>query len=383
MARNRRFLPELESLRGIAVLLVVAFHVDGYIRFGSPSPPSLLASVVHAGHTGVDLFFVLSAFLLSLPFFAAARGGPPATARVFLVRRALRILPLYWLAVVFATLMTSSRASDLLRAVPHLTFLSAFGVSREWQLHPYGDVWWSLVTEIEFYGLLLLLPLALRTRTGRRWGVAALGCYVVAYVAMVTGRLHMPTAESQFTFLFSVFARGPLFLWGITAAWIFDRHGDALRRTFAGNPLLGSGGGDLLFAATLLALALLLRWVDTISPTHETSTYQPWHIANGALWTSVLLLLLIMPLRTKGLVTNAALARLGVLSYSIYIVHAPLIQLGLGAARTHIGGLVGWNMRTAAFAIVAAAACYGVSTLTYRWIERPFLRLKGRFEPTS
>jgi peptidoglycan/LPS O-acetylase OafA/YrhL len=92
------FLPELESVRGIAILLVFAFHVDGFVRFPFSVAPSVPLSLafVHAGFTGVDLFFVLSAFLLSLPFLAEGAGGRRVVVREYALRRALRILPLYY-----------------------------------------------------------------------------------------------------------------------------------------------------------------------------------------------------------------------------------------------------------------------------------------------
>src|SRR5262249_43687782 len=77
LRRSSAFIPELESVRGIAVLLVFTFHVDSFARFPYSvvqSTPLSLA-FVRAGFTGVDLFFVLSGFLLSLPFLADAAGG--------------------------------------------------------------------------------------------------------------------------------------------------------------------------------------------------------------------------------------------------------------------------------------------------------------------
>ena len=71
----RSYSPELESLRGVACLLVFLFHASGTVDSGAQGVGPLRA-FVYAGHTGVTLFFVLSAFLLSRPFLAQARGGP-------------------------------------------------------------------------------------------------------------------------------------------------------------------------------------------------------------------------------------------------------------------------------------------------------------------
>ena len=65
MRASQTHYPELESLRGAAILLVFFFHLDGLVTEGSSPDVSLLSGFVRAGHTGVSLFFVLSGFLLS------------------------------------------------------------------------------------------------------------------------------------------------------------------------------------------------------------------------------------------------------------------------------------------------------------------------------
>ena len=106
-------------LRGLAIALVFTFHADAFL--GMPfrnrvrTYPWLPLALVCAGHTGVTLFFVLSAFLLSLPFLAEAYGGKPVSRREFYVRRALRILPLFYTVVLVATVLTSRTAFDLSR----------------------------------------------------------------------------------------------------------------------------------------------------------------------------------------------------------------------------------------------------------------------------
>lgn len=83
--RSSTYFPELESLRGIAIVLVVVFHADAVMlvpffnREGSW--PSLPLALVFAGHTGVTLFFVLSAFLLGLPFLKEAGAAGPSRGR--------------------------------------------------------------------------------------------------------------------------------------------------------------------------------------------------------------------------------------------------------------------------------------------------------------
>ena len=89
------YIPELESLRGLAILLVVSYHIS-LLEIGTKVVPASIPyprSFVRAGHTGVSLFFVLSALLLSQPFITGARGGRRVVRRRYFARRALRTCP--------------------------------------------------------------------------------------------------------------------------------------------------------------------------------------------------------------------------------------------------------------------------------------------------
>ena len=378
--RGSTYFPELESLRGLAIALVFVFHADRALLFpvrtrdGAVSPLPLL--YVWEGHTGVTLFFVLSAFLLSLPFLDEAYGGRPVSRRQFYQRRALRILPAYWVAVVVATILTSHALGDLWRGLPYLAFLES-KPNLPTRMPPFSDVWWSLATEVQFYVLLPLIALAF----GRSWRVtlALLAGYAVAYLAVATG-LVLPGLEPWLRAQ-SVVGRGPLFLCGILAAWFYRRHGDAVRARLAASRPLANGGADLMLAVVFVALAFLLRWENRSGffPIEESQWYV-WHVPEGALWTAVVLLLLLAPLRLKAVLSNPVLAWLGVLSYSIYLLHQPLFVYGIRVARHLAPGMTGWTATAALWFGVMTALCVGLASLTYRFIERPFLVRKARID---
>ncbi|MGH7786476.1 MAG: acyltransferase family protein [Candidatus Binatia bacterium] len=382
VARSRRFFPELESLRGLAVLLVVAFHVDAsVVLYNRSRPASALTSFARGGDTGVDLFFVLSGFLLSLPFIAAARGERPVSLRLYFSRRALRILPLYYAAVLAGAVLAARQLGDLRHALPYLFFVNGFtGTSTP--LPPFSNVWWSLATEVQFYLVLPLLLLVLRSWRGRALGAVALVAYGLAYLATVDGRLHMDTIGRQFVFLLSIVGRGPLFLSGIAAAWIVAVYGDRLQAALAKATWLRRGGADLVFAVVLVGLAYYLRALvdDTRINGGLSAPALPWHAGSGLFWAAVVLCLVLTPLRSKAYLCNAALARLGVLSFSIYLLHVPILHSGLRLARHVAPDLWGWSPRMAALIVVLGIACYAAATVTYTWIERPFLVRKSRFE---
>jgi peptidoglycan/LPS O-acetylase OafA/YrhL len=378
--RGSAYFPELESLRGLAIVLVFVFHADGALLFplrnrvGLESPLPLL--YVWAGHTGVTLFFVLSAFLLSLPFLDEAYGGRPVSRRQFYQRRALRILPLYWVAVVVATILTSHALGDLSHGLPYLAFLQS-KPNLPTAMRPFSGVWWSLATEVQFYVVLPLLPLlACRARRA----ALALGAYAVVYVLFMFSTLSAPTLALTVYLHHNLFGRAPLFLSGIGAAWLWRRGGAALRDRLSSTRWMVRGGADALLLLTLVALSLLLQWVALVGFWQaENRPNHVWHVAEGILWATILLLLLAAPLRSRRLVVNPVLGWVGLVSYSLFLIHVPAVTIALHWLRDRYPGhFTRWNAESLAACAVILSACLLLSSVTYWAVERPFLRRKAR-----
>ena len=379
--RGASYIPELESLRGLAILLVVWFHFEGILYLPLARPQSVLwppQAFVRAGHTGVSLFFVLSAFLLSLPFLSEPRGGPYLSIGHYFRRRALRILPLYWTAVAVGAALAAHEAGDLRQGLPYLFFLNAWPGMAERLMGGYSDVWWSLATEVQFYFVLPLVLLCRRLRGGGWLAAALLAGSLTVYVLFERQTIHAATLEGQLLLGDSILGRGPQFLIGGLAAWLYLR-----LRTYAGRSAPAwwrLGGADAALFVTLLALAYLLRWViEGGGQRFLNVPTQAWHVPEAALWAAIVLLVLLAPLRTKRLWSNAWLERLGLLSYSLYMWHVPL-AVGVNVALIRLGlrGLPGWNWMSGVQAVGMGALCVAVSGLTYRYIERPFLTRKAR-----
>jgi peptidoglycan/LPS O-acetylase OafA/YrhL len=206
--------------------------------------------------------------------------------------------------------------------------------------------------------------------------VLAVGLLVCAgaYLAFLTRVLHGDTIGSQMRLGLSLVGRSPTFLAGIFAAWLYLHHGHRVRALTARHAWVGRGAADLVLLAILCSLGLLLRWVVWIGPQDELNPpYHAWHVPEAALWAGVLLLLVLAPLRTKPLLVNRALDRLGVLSYSMYILHVPIFAFGLRLLPLTSWG---WNARAIGIAAVLCAVCVACAEMTYRGIERPFLRRK-------
>src|SRR5262249_26297391 len=137
--------------------------------------------------------------------------------------------------------------------------------------------------------------------------------------------------EAQMGFWNSLFGRGPLFLCGIAAAAVYGKFGPSLRTALASVPAVRWGGADAMLIVTLIAIGLLLQWTVTMGNGRFASINQWWHRADGLGWAVVLLLLLVAPLRLAPLLSNRVLSLLGVLSYSIYLLHAPFMMIPIQA----------------------------------------------------
>lgn len=372
------FFPELESLRGWAILLVFLFHADGAItgdgRIGTTVSPAL--AFITAGHTGVTLFFVLSAFLLARPFLEEGYGGRRVERKNFFRRRVLRIMPLYAAAVAAAVALSYSNAGALVDGLCALFFLNSFTGSVS-SLIPYSAVWWSLATEVQFYLVLPLLGLSLRTRIGRIIGIAVLLAWAIAY-AVVTTDDSLLSAGARFRLNLSLPGRAPAFLFGVAAAWVVLHHGERIRVAMQKQAWLRNGGADLLLLASLSVLGLLLQKVTARGFISAEITMSAWHLAESLLWTTILMLVVLAPLRTRAMISNRLMGILGLLSYSLYLIHEPILFLGLGPlVGRGIPLDIDLNLRIVAFG-AAFILCISMSALTYRVIERPFLVRKAK-----
>ncbi len=372
------FFPELESLRGWAILLVVLFHADGAVtgnsRIGTTVSP--LLAFITAGHTGVTLFFILSAFLLARPFLEEARGERHVDRRNFFRRRVLRIMPLYAATVVAAVAFSYSNAGAVIDGLCALVFLNSFTGSVT-SLMPYSAVWWSLATEVQFYLVLPLLGPALRSRSGRTIGLSILVAWAFAYVVLASDQTLL-SPSTRFRLNLSLPGRTPAFLFGIAAAWLVLRYGERIRDAMRQKIWLRNGGSDLLLLASLFALGLLLQKVTERGFIQSAITMPAWHLVESLLWTAVVLLVVLAPLRMRSVISNRAMGILGLLSYSLYLVHEPILFFGLGPLVAR-GVPLDVDLILRILAILAAVAlCLGLSAITYRLIERPFLVRKAQ-----
>ena len=163
----RSRMPELDTIRGIAVLLVVFFHGFGF-RYGLQGLsglPKLFVAATLPGWMGVNLFFVLSGFLITGILLDSRLKKN--YFRTFYVRRALRILPLYYAVLLVLAVLTRTGWVDRQASWAYLglSFLYLSNVTELFGVPSQYSVLWSLAVEEHFY---LLWPAAVRVLSRQR-----------------------------------------------------------------------------------------------------------------------------------------------------------------------------------------------------------------------
>lgn len=184
-----RFIPEIDGLRFIAIMSVILYHLNGYLWVKNPdafviSPATeLLNRVLNIGHIGVPLFFVVSGFILALPFAShSLQGKEPISLRAYYLRRLTRLEPPYLISLLLLFVLlviTKGGASELF---PHFLASAAY-------LHNiiYSDgssinyVAWSLEVEVQFYLMAPFLALLFKVRSTvtRRALMIGIVCFLV------------------------------------------------------------------------------------------------------------------------------------------------------------------------------------------------------------
>jgi peptidoglycan/LPS O-acetylase OafA/YrhL len=371
----------LDALRAAAILSVVLAHGGlPFVLIGAVNdvaPPAAPYTgwfflLGHGGAIGVELFFVLSGFLIGGILLRAAESiGTRAGLLRFYVRRWFRTLPLFALAlaanVIFERyfhhhVLTAGEIAGhgfFLRNFAHIS-LSFFPES------------WSLAVEEWFY---LLFPAVLavalklsRARFARVFVVCATAFFVFSLAARTWGALQ-PGSTWAGNQRCTVIYRFDALMTGVVAAWLAMRFPAAWRRT-AGRCAIA---GVAIFGAAYAAFWIFhLKGPEAAPDSFFAKTFRFNFISLGiALW---LPFLSVWTPRTEG-VAHVAVRKIALWSYALYLVHWPLFQLA-GAPVFEA-----WQKTTAgalSFYVGKTLVAIGLAALLYHVYERPCMRLRDR-----
>jgi peptidoglycan/LPS O-acetylase OafA/YrhL len=343
--------PALDGLRGLAILLVLVFHFDlhcpGIVRAHAPLVDRIAWKLAETGWVGVDLFFVLSGFLIT-----GVLQRSKTHARYygnFYARRALRIFPLHYIVLVAALVAVPAMRVD---AVWYACFASNLKIATTgFGAHAVLGHFWSLAVEVQLY---LLWPIAVRALDQRK---LAWLCALVIILAVIVRCALVLANHSTAAYVLTV-ARMDAFAVGALVS--------------LAPPLFTKERFVKVGAAAAAALVMVVLWRRRLYLYDDvvvTLGYSLVALAFGSL-------LGIAVHGRAGLLSGRALRFFGRYSYALYVVHYPLLfllpQNGGGMFRVFGSQLPGELL----FMVIAVLVCVVLALVSWHVCEKHALALK-------
>jgi peptidoglycan/LPS O-acetylase OafA/YrhL len=376
LPRSGTHVPALDGLRGLAIALVMLLHFTQEGRLEpTTSVDKLFAQVALLGWAGVDLFFVLSGFLITGILFEAK--GSERFFHNFYMRRALRIFPLYYgfLAAWFFLLprvytWPSYAASYMHTQAWSWTYLTNVIQALHGDLGAaptYTGHFWSLAVEEQFY---LLWPLAVFFLQRRQLVRLCLACVIVGLLL----RVWLSAGGN----LIAAYVLTPSRMDALTVGSLLaligrSSHGLLLLRRLALPVAISSG---VVFAITL--------WFQPAQPLASLLVPGFDHLALAALSGVLILWAVGAGPGTTGhrMFSSPGLRFMGRYSYAMYVFHLPVAYfLGEFAFRVpDVPTIAGSQLPgELLFVGAATAVCVALACTSWHGYEKHFLKLKGRF----
>jgi peptidoglycan/LPS O-acetylase OafA/YrhL len=370
----RPSMPELDSLRGVAVLLVLFFHGFGF-QFGAAKLPRLARLFVVAtmpGWVGVNLFFVLSGFLITGILLDSKHH--PQYYRRFYTRRALRILPAYYALLLILSLIPLTgwfEHRQISWQFIGLSFVYLSNVTGFFGVPAQYAALWSLAVEEHFY---LLWPTVIRSLSRRAISYFAIAIVVVCPILRALSYYLGLQYGAGYTWLVADgLAIGSL-LGLLSRSWLADR--SRMKRASIG---CMAAGATLIAVGVPFGILLGRTFVGAVFRLTALNVF-----FTGALGSTLVL----GTGNLRWMVLRPGLRFFGKISYGLYLIHmlafdftdhliAQYVPDPVAAARGS------FSLMCLRFGIAGAIAV-GVAALSRKYFEEQFLRLKERsFSPDA
>ena len=353
---SRVRLENIQALRAIAALLVLALHTFNRAgTYGGGSTITDIRDVMRIfGHGGVDIFFVISGFIIVWVAHRAVGQSRPFSwssakaALTFAFHRAARILPLFWITLAAMLALNAILGHyppwhKLMNEPGGLVLLTTPAAHR---------VSWSLVYEMHFYAVAACLILF-----AGRWVAIALAAWGILHVAIT----------------FILMGDDPTYLFFAPISIDF-----VLGALLAASMILTSSRlvPLIVWGAAAAIVAGVFWWSGQWTYPDPLARVLVWGIPSmGALYGLILLE------RTRGVVLPAWLRRCGDWSYSLYLWHIPVL-MALGMT-VHALGRKGTLAGGAGYVVLGVTLSLTVAALSFRFVESPIMRWasRQRFSP--
>ena len=391
-----RAIPTLDGMRGIAVVAVLMFHFawtfPGEQVGESTDLVDRLAVQLHAfmwsGWTGVDLFFVLSGYLITRGLVTDSPKPLGARMKSFWMRRVLRIFPLYYAVLIVGTVITLALGSRWVPGIPYWIYFQNYSLAFDREVLRWTAHFWSLAIEEQFY---FVWPIVALTVSRRR-----LIPLTLALVLVTVGLRG-----------FLVFKGANI---GVFQGWYGDEPGGVqtgiakfvYRATFTrcDGLLLGAFVAVTqrevmhpvaavwrrlrkpIFIGTALALVGLYLLATGLND-YDRRVIAVGYVTLALFFASSVSLCadqLVGP-RVQSLLMARPLVSCGKVSYGMYIFHWPLVVLGVPYLETwQAGQSTAMQMAiSGGFVIGGITSMWVLASISFRFFEAPFLKLKGKF----
>lgn len=378
-SEGRTKFPVADSLRAIAIFSVVLYHL---IWQGRPLFRGHVLTLAYFGVWGVNCFFVLTGFLLAKPFVRSLTSNSPLpNIPRFFVRRFYRIYPAYFVAIVASSIVAYVYAEvrpTFVDVGSHLMMLQSYSPKTVFSLN---SPLWTMGIDAVFYVCLPVITFVLRpmmTRIPLSGRTSALLTLLLA-VVISSGwyRYHQYASHPKAIFDYAestVFVRNLLgmataFALGIGVEIATTSTTAARRPYYIALALLGT-----LIAAVQLVLQLEVNRAATPTAFARMALVDPLAAASSAL-----ILYGLVQLESKSLkriVESRFTQLISALSYSIYLVHMPIIaaiKRAIVTAHVPTGNLF------VLLGVLSLPIVGLVAFVLYRVVEQPFLRIKKNF----
>jgi peptidoglycan/LPS O-acetylase OafA/YrhL len=363
-----KHMPAVDGLRGVAILMVLLTHVGGgwpsafsiypadYEKAASLALPHWLRTIAGHAELGVALFFVVSAFTLTVR--AAQDDGD---LKGYAIRRIARVGPGYWTALVIYTLigglaprLWAPNGISLADLIIAAAFGSAWGGGASLAVVPGG---WSVVCEVAFY---IALPALIWIIDGKIWHSLALTA-IFCGIALLYALHAVAIGTYGFQFWVNPIEQAPVFLCGVTAALV------AMRFRL---PYLPGA-----------AIVLVVVAVAVLPFQPVPALYLIRHLLFAGVVAIAVSLAAAHP---PTVLTSRVMRRIGEVSYSMYLVHFALLAVSLRMAEWLVSALDVRTMLLHFFFTLIGS--FAVASVTYRYVERPAIRWaaqRSRIPPWS
>lgn len=363
-----------DGVRGLACLLVLSFNLCAVIQ--SPTWPTAfqwLGRLLALNWCGVDLFLVLSGYLLG--GICLAQRNSPNYFRVFYIRRAVRILPLYYLwfalwlvlpfvvgGVVYKRVFTPEEP-----AWPYAVFLQNIVFAERGS---YGSIWmvvtWSLAVEEQFY---LILPGLIRWMPTRHLPRVLLGLIAVAPLARAVVMFALPPSQAMAAFWLLPCRWDAMFL-GVLAAF--------LTRDEAGKAWVREHLRLLRFGTIAVGLAVAAVFVLGPDKRNPVTAIVGYSVID--LFFVGVVLLARYDTAVSWLLSLRPLVGLGCISYGVYLFHFGILSLFQGRLLQGVSEV--HDAESCAVLAMALLATVGLAWLSFRYFESVWVRLgqKWRYQ---